>query len=317
LSEIELVCSDLNPALDLLQNLGLRLDVIYPADDPHTAILRHPGGTLRLTSQPDAEPPPTELPAFQPEFALTRAGEEGGEGRAGMLYRDLVPGRLGGRYIASHITIPDGGPVQDWVHFHRIAFQMIYVARGWVRVVYEDQGEPFVMRAGDLVLQPPEIRHRVLESSPGLEVIEIGCPALHETIADHGMSLPNGSADPARDFNGQRFLRHVAADTPWTEFLGAHAQETGMAEATGGRAQVRTLRPGGSSALTSAPHDGELMFGFVLEGSARLDYRDGFELGQADAFVVPPGDAWSLGAMSDDFRLLQVTTGKMDLAAGD
>ena len=53
---------------------------------------------------------------------------------------------------------------------------MIYVRRGWVRVVYEDQGEPFVMHEGDLVLQPPEIRHRVLESSPGLEVIEIGAP---------------------------------------------------------------------------------------------------------------------------------------------
>jgi quercetin dioxygenase-like cupin family protein len=80
-----------------------------------------------------------------------------------MLYRDLIPGRLGGRYIASLISIPKGGPVADWVHFHRIALQLIYVRSGWVRVVYEDQGEPFVMRAGDLVLQPPQIRHRVLE----------------------------------------------------------------------------------------------------------------------------------------------------------
>jgi hypothetical protein len=47
-----------------------------------------------------------------------------------MLYRDLVPSRLGGRYIASHISIPGGGPVADWVHYHRIAFQMIYVRRG-------------------------------------------------------------------------------------------------------------------------------------------------------------------------------------------
>jgi quercetin dioxygenase-like cupin family protein len=317
LREIELVCSDLNPALDLLRSLGLRLDVIYPADDPHTAILSHAGGTVRLTEEPDAKPPSAELPAFQPEFVLTRAGEEGGEGRAGMLYRDLVPGRLGGRYIASHITIPDGGPVQDWVHFHRIAFQMIYVAKGWVRVVYEDQGEPFVMRAGDLVLQPPEIRHRVLESSPGLEVIEIGCPALHETIADHEMTLPNGTVDPARVFSGQRFLRHVAADAPWTDFVGAQAQETGMAKATGGQAQVRTFRPGGSPDITVAPHDGELMFGFVLEGSAHLDYRDGFELGRGDAFVIPPGEGWSLGGMSDDLRLLRVTTGKIHLAAGD
>jgi quercetin dioxygenase-like cupin family protein len=41
---------------------------------------------------------------------------------------------------------------------------MIYCHRGWVRVVYEDQGEPFVMHPGDCVLQPPGIRHRVLEA---------------------------------------------------------------------------------------------------------------------------------------------------------
>ena len=43
-----------------------------------------------------------------------------------------------------------GGPVADWVHFHRVALQLIYVRCGWVRVVYEDQGEPFVMQPGAL-----------------------------------------------------------------------------------------------------------------------------------------------------------------------
>jgi hypothetical protein len=52
------------------------------------------------------------------------------------------------------------------------------------------------MMAGDMVLQPPGIRHRVLESSPGLEVVEISCPALHETFADHEMELPNGKDRP-------------------------------------------------------------------------------------------------------------------------
>ena len=123
----------------------MRLEIIYPADEPHTAILTHDGRRIRLTARPDA-PPPADLPPFPPEFVLTRGRRAAGEGRAGMLYRDLIPGRLGGRYIASHITIPEGGPVADWVHFHRIAFQLICVRRGWVRVVYEDQGEPFVMQ---------------------------------------------------------------------------------------------------------------------------------------------------------------------------
>ena len=135
-----------------------------------------------------------------------------------MRYRDLIPDRQGGRFIASHIHVPDAGPVPDFVHFHRVAFQMIYCYKGWVRVVYEDQGPPFVLQAGDSVLQPPRIRHRVLESSPGLEVIEIGCPANHETFADHDLPLPTPTARPARDFGGQRFVRHEAAAADWLPF---------------------------------------------------------------------------------------------------
>ena len=54
---------------------------------------------------------------------------------------------------------------------------MIYCYKGWVRVVHEDQRPSFILQAGDCVLQPPEIRHQVLECSPGLEVIEISSPA--------------------------------------------------------------------------------------------------------------------------------------------
>src|SRR5205085_6341708 len=139
----DLVCADFDTALAALRGEGARLDVIWPADAPHSAILTHRGKRFRLTARPDAPPPPGALPAFRPEFVLTRAGNETGAGRAGMDYRDLIPGRLGGRYIASDITIPEGGPVADWVHYHLIAFQLIVVRRGWVCVVYEDQGAPF------------------------------------------------------------------------------------------------------------------------------------------------------------------------------
>jgi quercetin dioxygenase-like cupin family protein len=228
-----------------------------------------------------------------------------------MLYRDLIPSRLGGRYIASHIAIPEGGPVDDWVHFHRIAFQMIYVRRGWVRVAYQDGGEPFAMREGDLVIQPPEIRHRVLESSAGLEVVEITAPAVHATYSDHALELPNGS-NPGRVFGGQRFLHHVAAQTPWTPANGGEAQETEVEPATSGLAEVRTLRSRGGEALTFGGHGGELVFGFVLDGSAMLDYRGLHELGPADAFVIPPGQPWRLTRPSPGFRLLHVATARLD-----
>lgn len=306
----EIVCEDLNLALGDLQREGYRLDVIYPADEPHTAVLSRGENSARITTRPDAPAPPKALPPFQPDFVLTRAGDDAAEGRAGMSYRDLIPGRLGGRYIASHISIAQGGPVADWVHFHQIALQLIYVRRGWVRVVYEDQGEPFVMREGDLVLQPPTIRHRVLESSPGLEVIEISCPALHETYADHELDLPNGH-DRQRSFGGQHFVRHVAAAAPWIPFNGGECQETAVATATGGIASVRTVRPVESSLVRFPPHAGELVLGFVLEGSATLGFGDTFALGAGDAFAIPPGQPWSLDEPSDDLRLLHVTTARL------
>jgi quercetin dioxygenase-like cupin family protein len=225
-----------------------------------------------------------------------------------MLYRDLIPGRLGGRYIASHIAIAEGGPVADWVHFHRIAFQLICVRKGWVRVVYEGQGDPFVMMAGDMVLQPPGIRHRVLESAPGLEVVEITCPACHETFADHDMKLPNGVAQADQYWGGQLFLHHVAASAPWVRWNGAEAQVTGVREATSGLADARILSPGAAPAMSMPPHDGELVFGFLLEGRARLDAGDSYSLGPADSFVIAPGMAWSLSEASGDLRLLLVTS---------
>ena len=307
MSEREIVCEDLNLALDDLRRDGFRLDLIFPADDPVTAVLSNGSDAVRLTTRPGAPPPSDRLPGFTPEFVLTRAGGSPGQGRAGMLYRDLIPGRFGGRYIASHISIPEGGPVADWVHYHRIALQMIYVRRGWVRVVYQDGGSSFVMREGDLVVQPPEIRHQVLESSGGLEVVEISAPAVHATYADHELELPNGS-NPGRIFGGQRFLHHVAAETAWTPANGGEAQETAVKVATSGLADVRTLRPLNGETMAFGGHRGELVFGFVLDGSAMLDYRGLHEVGAADAFVIPPGHGWRLTHPSPEFRLLHVTT---------
>jgi len=339
-AEVQLTCAELAPALDFFTGeLGFRIETIFPADDPTVASLFGHGLRLRLAPEPGgagvlrlpaASPaevrvltapngtrvafvdpdPPVEVPPLEPAFVLTRAAEgpQAGEGRAGMLYRDLIPGRLGGRFIASHISIPKGGPVADWTHFHKIRFQMIFCRRGWASLVYEDQGPPFRMNAGDCVLQPPRIRHRVLESSDGFEVVEIGCPALHETLADHAMALPTATLAPDRDFAGQRFLHSVAADTPWTPHgdTGFEGRETGMAAATAGLADARVIRPAAARGFTAPPHTGELFFGFVLEGSATLDWAGAHALGPADAFVIPAGERWGLSEASEDLELFEV-----------
>ena len=109
-------------AIDDLKRDGFRLDVIYPADDPQRPC------SARAANGPADQPAgraaaSDALPPFEPEFVLTRAGASPGEGRAGMLYRDLIPGRLGGRYIASHITIPERRPGRRLGPFppHRVA----------------------------------------------------------------------------------------------------------------------------------------------------------------------------------------------------
>ena len=343
LAEIQIPCEDLPPTLAyFVDRLGFRVETIFPAEEPTTASLSGHGLRVRLApgegapgiiriALPDLprtreevapngtrvhwvlSDPPYDLAPLTPSFVLTRQGEgpAPGAGRAGMIYRDLIPDRQGGRFIASHITIPEGGPVADWVHFHKIRFQMIFCRRGWARVVYEDQGEPLIMRPGDCVLQPPRIRHQVLEASAGFEVVEIGCPALHETLADHDMDLPTSRFLPDRDFSGQHFLHHVAADAPWTDdpAIGFARRETGMAAATGGIASVHVLKPTTARAIALPAHGHEMLFGFLLEGSATLNRQGAHALGPADAFVIPPGEPWGLRDCSADLNLLQVTVG--------
>jgi len=350
--EVVLPCIALDPTVDFfVERLGFRLDVIMPADDPSVALLSGHGmrirlergrtgdpGELRLAcDQPDEwdadlltapngtrihivdANPPLGIPDSPPLFELTRDdGDVGGVGRAGMRYRDLLPKRQGGRFIASHILIPGGGPVPDYVHHHRVRFQMIYCAAGWVRVVYEDQGPAFVLQAGDCVLQPPGIRHRVLESSPGMEVIEIGCPAEHETTAEHVITLPTAEVRPDRLFDGQRFVRHTAADAVWQPWRlpGFQCRDTGIESATGGLAGVRVIRLDGvaadmvgSQAADDLVHDGELLFWFVLSGTATLqtEGRPDEPLGKGAAVAVPAGIAHRLTPSSDDLQLLEVT----------
>ena len=280
---MQLACADLDAAVEAYTNeLGFRLDMILPADAPRRAQLSGYDITLHLER------------TLAPGGGSAVRGDAWVAGRAGMQYRDLVPGRLGGRLIASHIRIPDGGPVPDYVHYHRVDVQVIYCRRGWVRVVYEDQGPPFVMHEGDCVLQPPTIRHRVLEASPGLEVIEVSAPAEHETWRDHALTLPNAGLHPERLFQGQRFVRHVATEATWeaVDMSGVMFRDTGIAEATGGAASVRALHVGGAGirlAPTSA-RDG-IRLVFILDGYLRL--RSGGQqprvLATDDACLLPTG----------------------------
>jgi quercetin dioxygenase-like cupin family protein len=323
----------------LTERFGFRVDVIFPADDPATAIVSGHGVRLRLerseSSRPilldlltDAPGDPVELPGGtilrcrpaqsgyvlphnQPTLTIVHDDGAVGIGRAGMRYRDLIPDRWGGRFISSLISIPGGGPVPDYVHFHKIRFQLIFVKSGWVRLVYEGQGEPFVLHPGDCVIQPPEIRHRVLESSPGLQVVEIGCPAEHETIADWSMELPSPPSPPDRAWEGQRFVRHVAAGAayqPW-RLDGWEYRESGVEEATSGLAGVRVARPVTGGDMSWVTATGEFSQLVVLDGSVLLEVAEGptEHLVDGSSVALPSGTRYRLLEPTSDCELLDVT----------
>lgn len=247
-----------------------------------------------------------------PVAVLPQRGGPWVVGRADMRYRDLIPGRLDGRVVGSHIRI-DGGAVPDVVHFHRVDFQLIYCHRGAVRVVYEDQGPPFVLAPGDCVVQPPTIRHRVLEAEPATEVIEVVSPAAHPTLFDDATALPTDAVRPRREFGGQRFHRHQRRDAKWGRgrLRGLTTCDTGIGAATGGVGNAWVSRRDAAVGALATPvrHDAQVLFAFVLAGRLTVQGRGGppESLRAGDAFVVPPGLPTAYSAFSDDLELLEVS----------
>lgn len=348
-AEVVLPCAELDATLAFFtERLGMQVEAVLPADEPAVVVVSGYGVRLRLVRGGDGAPgvlrlrcedprevgggaseltapngtrvelaeanPAIVVPVGEPAFELTRLTADSAwvTGRAEMRYRDLIPGRHGGRYGASHIQIADGGPVADYVHFHRVRFQLIYCYSGWVRLAYEDQGGPFVLEAGDCVLQPPQIRHRVLECSPALDVVEVSCPAVHETWADHAMDLPTAAHWPERDFDGQRFVRDVAADAVWRPWRveDFEARELGVGEASGGLVGARVVRARGELALGLRCTDADLLLTFVLRGAVTLcvEDREPERLGAGDSYVVPAGLRHGLAAGSADLELLEVSS---------
>ena len=66
-------------------------------------------------------------------------------------------------------------------HKHIVTFQMYYVLNGWVKFIYDGQGEN-TFKKGDCVLAPAEITHNEISCSDDFEAIEILAPGDHKTV---------------------------------------------------------------------------------------------------------------------------------------
>ena len=98
-------------------------------------------------------------------------------------YRDLGIAAATNGLARAHVIkmIPPCDPaVVSKRHYHDVEFQMIYVLKGWIKGEYD--GEVATMREGSCWLQPPKIKHTVLDYSDDCEVLEIILPADFETV---------------------------------------------------------------------------------------------------------------------------------------
>jgi len=150
-----------------------------------------------------------------------------------------------------------------------------------------------------------------LESSPGLEVIEIGSPAIHETYIDHSLALPTGRVLPERLFGGQQFVRHIASKANWiaSPIVGCEMRDMGIAAATNGLASARVHRANESVAVNGFQcHEGEFLFLFVLSGELGVGCREAgnHQLVVGDSCVIPAGLKFSLEAKAG-LELLEVS----------
>ena len=104
--------------------------------------------------------------------------------RSFMEYRDLgIKSATNGAFKAHVIRIKDDSHETlraTGAHVHDLEFQMIYVLKGWIKFIYDGQGE-HTFHAGDCCLQPAGIVHDEIGCSKDCEVLEITAPGEYPT----------------------------------------------------------------------------------------------------------------------------------------
>jgi hypothetical protein len=99
-------------------------------------------------------------------------------------YRDLGIAAATGGLARAHVIkmVPPCIPVEvSKRHYHDVDFQMVYVLKGWIKGEYDGAGV-ITMREGSCWLQPPKIKHTVLDYSDDCELLEIILPADFDTV---------------------------------------------------------------------------------------------------------------------------------------
>ena len=118
-------------------------------------------------------------------FVVSHHNEADFEGglRSYAKYRDLGIAKATQGMVQAHVIrmVPPCDPkVVSKRHYHDVDFQMIYILKGWMKGEYE--GQVVTFREGSCWIQPPRIKHTVLDYSDDCEMLEIILPAEFDTV---------------------------------------------------------------------------------------------------------------------------------------
>lgn len=140
----------------------------------------------RMTARRSARPKARAKARPKQRFTVSHHREEDyAEGlRRYAKYRDLGVAAATNGMVQAHVIrmIPPCDPAEvSKRHYHDVDFQMVYVLKGWMKSEFERQGA-VLMREGSCWIQPPRIKHKVLDYSDDCEVLEVILPADFETV---------------------------------------------------------------------------------------------------------------------------------------
>ena len=148
-----------------------------------------PKATAKPKPKPTAKTKPKAVAKARPRHRFTVSHHRDEDFRTDGLrgyaaYRNLgIDAATDGMVVAQVIRfVPPCRPEEvSKLHYHDVDFQMVYVLKGWMTSEFEGQGA-ITMKAGSCWIQPPRIKHKVVDYSDDCEVLEIVLPAEFETV---------------------------------------------------------------------------------------------------------------------------------------
>jgi hypothetical protein len=157
-----------------------------PKSNARRSAARKPAVKLQTKRRSAARPKKVAKARPKHKFVVSHHREEDFDAglRRYAQYRDLGMAKATGGMVQAHVVrfVPPCLPEEvSKLHFHDVEFQMVYVLKGWLKTELDGQGA-LMMRAGSAWIQPPRIKHKVLDYSADCEVLEIVLPADFKTV---------------------------------------------------------------------------------------------------------------------------------------